>query len=291
MPQPAPPPTQGSPRTTQGSSTYLDFPRLGPRYIRADFDGDDLASDGGARLLRQTQQLTGIVRQFAAGFTDYRHPHLIEHAVADLIAPRVHALTLGDQDLNDHHNRRPDLLLAPLVGQPDPTGPTRQRRRHRGQARAAKSTLNRRELTPLGAGQDSRSPKITGNTHTVERLLVMLLLLAPPASPSRIVLDLDATNDPIHGPPLGRFFHGSDKNSGSLPWSIVGGEPRLCVRLRPSDLDAHAGALKPVKRLVTQIRAAWPPVRILSRVASGFCREGGRTRAWTTCAAWPRMPA
>jgi Transposase DDE domain group 1 len=198
--------------TTQCSSTYLDFPMLGPRHILADFDGGDISSDGGALVLRKTEELTAIIRQFAACFTDHRDPDLIEHSVEDLIAQRVYALALGYEDLNDHDDLRRDLLLATVVGKPDPTGQTRQRRRDRGKALAGKSTLNRLELTPVGAGQDSRYKKITCNTHAVERLLVTLFLQAHPAPPSRIVLDLDATDDPIHGHQLGRFFHGYYKN-------------------------------------------------------------------------------
>jgi Transposase DDE domain group 1 len=147
--------------TTQCSSTYLAFPMLGSRHILADFNGGDIASDGGALLLRKTEQLTGIVRQFAACFTDHRDPDLIEHSVEDLIAQRVYALALGYEDLNDHDDLRRDLLLATVVGQPDPTGQTRQRRRDRGKALAGKSTLNRLELTPSAPARTAgtrRSP-------------------------------------------------------------------------------------------------------------------------------------
>jgi Transposase DDE domain group 1 len=102
---------------------------------------------------------------------------------------------------------------------------------------------------------------------------VTLFLQAHPAPPSRIVLDLDATDDPIHGHQLGRFFHGYYKNYCYLPLYIFCGDHLLCARLRPSDIDASAGALKQLKRIVAQIRAAWPQVRIVLRADSGFCRE------------------
>src|SRR5512135_1484961 len=259
--------------TTPCSSTYLDFPMLGPRHILADFNGGDLASDGGALLLRKTEQLTGIVRQFAACFTDHRDPELIEHSVEDLIAQRVYALTPGYEDLNDHDDLRRDPLLATVVGKPDPTGQTRQRRRDRGKALAGKGTLNRLELTPVGAGQDSRYKKITCNTHAVERLLVTLFLQAHPAPPSRIVLDLDATDDPIHGHQLGRFFHGYSKSYCYLPLYIFCGDHLLCARLRPADIDASAGSVKPLQRIVEQVRGAWPEVKVTIRADSGFGRE------------------
>jgi Transposase DDE domain group 1 len=258
---------------TQCNSTYLDFPILGRREIVADFDGGHITSDGGALLLKKVEQLTGIIRQFAACFTDHRDPGLIEHTVEELVAQRVYALALGYEDLNDHDDLRRDPLLATVVGKLDPTGQTRQRRRDRGKALAGKSTLNRLELTPVGAGEDSRYKKITCNLHAVEELLVTLFLQAQDRPPDRIVLDLDATDDPIHGHQLGRFFHGYYQNYCYLPLYIFCGDHLLCARLRPSDIDASAGALKQVQRIVAQIRATWPGVKILIRGDSGFCRD------------------
>jgi hypothetical protein len=258
---------------TQCSSTSLDFPRLGRREIRADFDGGAITSDGGALLLRKTEQLTAIVRQFAACFTDHRNPDLIEHTLEALIAQRVYGLALGYEDLNDHDDLRRDPLLAAVVGKEDPTGRTRQRRRDRGKPLAGKSTLNRLELTPVGADADSRYKKITCQTHQVERLLVSLFLQAHPTPPEHIVLDLDATDDPIHGHQLGRFFHGYCKGYCYLPLYIFCGDHLLCARLRPADIDASAGALKQLRQIVGQVRSVWPRVRITIRADSGFCRE------------------
>src|SRR5512142_3486213 len=258
---------------TQCNSTYLDFPMLGRREILADFDGGDLTSHGGALLLRKTEQLTAIIRQFVACFTDHRNPDLIEHTVTELVAQRVYGLALGYEDLNDHDDLRCDPLLAAVVGKDDPTGKARQRPRDRGKALAGKSTLNRLELTPVGADEGSRYKKVTCNTREVERLLVELFLHAHPHPPARIVLDLDATDDPIPGHQLGRFFHGYYKNYCYLPHYIVCGDHLLCARLRPSDIDASAGALKQLKRIVAQIRQTWPEVKITIRGDSGFCRE------------------
>ena len=228
---------------TQCNSSYLNFPVLGPRRVFADFDGGDISSDGGALLLRQTEQLTGILRQFAACFTDHRNPNLIEHTVEERVAQRVDPLALGYEDLNDHDNLRRDPLLATAIGKRDPTGQTRQRPRDRGQALAGTSTLNRLELTPVGADEDSRSKKITCNTHAVDQGVVTLVLQAHRQPPGRIGLDLDATDDPIHGHQRGRFFHGYYKTYCYLPLYIFCGDHRLCARLRPSDIDASAGAL------------------------------------------------
>src|SRR5512142_1716772 len=258
---------------TQCNSTYLDFPLLGRRQVLADFDGGDISSDGGALLLRKTEQLTGIIRQFAACFTDHRNPDRIEHSVMDLLAQRIYALALGYEALNDHDDLRRDPLLAAVVGKRDPTGQTRQRRRDRGKALAGKSTLNRLELTPVAADSNSRYKKISCDMREVERLLVVLFLQAHDRPPERIVLDLDATDDPVHGHQLGRFFHGYYKNYCYLPLYIFCGDHLLCARLRPSDIDASAGALKQLRRIVAQIRQAWPEVKITVRADSGFCRE------------------
>jgi hypothetical protein len=147
------------------------------------------------------------------------------------------------------------------------------RQRDKGKALAGKSTLNRLELTPVGADPESRYKKVVCRTRAVEDLFVALFLQAYAVPPDRIVLDLDATDDPIHGHQLGRFFHGYYKNYCFLPLYIFCGDHLLCARLRPSDIDASAGALKQVQRIVAQIRQAWPQVKIVIRGDSGFCRD------------------
>jgi hypothetical protein len=224
-------------------------------------------------LLRQVEQITGIIHQFAACFTDHRDPDRIEHTCEQLIAQRIYALALGYEDLNDHDQLRRDPLLATLVGKTDPTGAERARLRDRGQALAGKSTLNRLELTPVGADAGSRYKKITCRMHAVEALLVRVFLQAHRTPPPRITLDLDATDDPIHGHQLGRFFHGYYKNYCYLPLYIFCGDHVLCARLRPSNIDAATGALKQLKRIVGAIRQAWPAVPITLRADSGFCRD------------------
>jgi len=246
---------------------------VGSRQILADFDGGDISSDGGALLLRKVEELTGVIRQFAGCFTDYRNPDLIELSLEELLAQRVYALALGYEDLNDHDDLRRDPLLATVVGKRDPTGKTRQRTRDRGKALAGKSTLNRLELSPVGADSESRYKKIVCRTRDVEDLFVTLFLQAHVTPPERIVLDLDATDDPIHGHQLGRFFHGYYKNYCYLPLSIFCGDHLLLARLRPSDIDAAAGSVKHLTRIVAQIRQAWPEVKIVIRADSGFCRE------------------
>ena len=213
--------------------TYLDFSVLGSREVLASFDGGDISSDGGALLLRKVEEHTGIIQQFAACFTDYRNPDLIEHLLEHLVAQRVYGLALGYEDLNDHDDLRRDPLLATVVGKGDPTGQSRERKRDRGKALAGKSTLNRMELTPVGADEEDRYKKITCHIHAVDQLFVALFLQAHRQAPEKIVLDLDATDNTIHGNQLGRFFHGYYKSYCYLPLYIFCGGHLLCAGYDP----------------------------------------------------------
>ncbi|MGD2108540.1 MAG: IS1380 family transposase [Phycisphaerae bacterium] len=249
------------------------FHALGRREVVARFDGGRISSDAGGLLLREAERITGTIGQFAACFTDHRNPDLIEHTVEELLAQRLYALSLGYEDLNDHDDLRHDPLLAVLAGKRDPLGQSRGRERDRGKALAGKSTLNRLELTPVKANAESRYKKITVDRAAVQRLFTDLFLQSHRRVPKRIVLDLDATDDPIHGHQSGRFFHGYYRNYCYLPLYIFCGEHLLCARLRPSNIDASAGSVKELERIVGQVRSRWPDVAIVIRGDSGFCRE------------------
>jgi Transposase DDE domain group 1 len=249
------------------------FQGLGGRQVLAGFDGGKVTSDAGGLLLREVEANFGFLDQFAACFTDHRDPDLVEHPLTDLLKQRVFGLCLGYEDLNDHDQLRHDPLLAILVGKADPLGAGRLRAADRGKALAGKSTLNRLELTPVRAGAGSRYKKIVTHLGRIEDYLVDMFLLQQAAAPERIVLDLDATDDPLHGHQLGGFFHGYYGHYCYLPLYIFCGDHPLCARLRPSDIDASCGALKEVQRIVGRIRQAWPGVRIVLRADSGFCRE------------------
>jgi hypothetical protein len=258
---------------THCKSQALLFQTQTKREVVAHFDGGNICSDAGGLLLRQTEEATGIIRKFAACFTDYRDPDLIEHTVEELLAQRIYALALGYEDLNDHDELRNDPLLAVLVDKRDPTGKDRLRDRDKGKALAGKSTLNRLELTPVGANNKSRYKKITVDHHAVDEFFTAVLPDSYSQAPSEIILDLDATDDPLHGHQAGRFFHGYYKNYCYLPLYIFCGEHLLCARLRPSDIDACAGSVKELERIVSSIRVRWPDTRIIIRGDSGFCRE------------------
>lgn len=251
----------------------LAFHGCGGREIVARFDGGRVSSDGGGVLLKEVEDRFGFIRRFAECFTDYRDPDLVEHSLLDLLKQRIFGLCLGYEDLNDHDTLRHDALLAVLVDKADPEGNDRLRLRDRGQALAGKSTLNRLELTPVGAQADSRYKKIKANLHAAHNFLVDAFVLQHPQPPKRIVLDLDATDDPVHGHQLGRFFHGYYDQYCFLPLYIFCGDHPLLALLRPSNLDAATGAVKHLARIVARLRQTWPDVEIEIRGDSGFCRD------------------
>lgn len=246
---------------------------LGKRSVIARFDGGDITSDGGALLLRELESKTHIIRDFAGCFTDHRDPERIEHTVEQLVGQRVYALALGYEDLNDHDDLRHDPLLAVLVGKEDPKGQGRREERDRGKPLAGKSTLNRLELTPPDADSSHRYKKIVLGDEKAAAFFVEVFLRSRERPPKEIILDLDATDDPLHGHQEGRFFHGYYLEYCYLPLYIFCGDDLLCAKLRRSDIDASEGALDELKRIVKRVREVWPDVKITIRTDSGFCRD------------------
>jgi DDE family transposase len=249
------------------------FQDLGTRDVVADFHGGLITSDAGALLLREVEAKLGLLDQFATCFTDHRDPDRLEHSLTALLKQRVFGLCLGYEDLNDHDRLRHDALMAVLVGVTDPLGQDRTRPADRGKPLAGKSTLNRLELTPVGADDDSRYKKIVAHLSQIEEYLPDIYIRQHATPPARIVLDLDATDDPIHGQQLGRFFHGYYGHYCYLPLYIFAGDHPLAAILRPSNIDASAGCLLHLERIVSRIRQSWPEVEIVLRADSGFCRE------------------
>ncbi len=247
---------------TECTADTLQFQAVGGRAVRARFDGGALTSDGGAVLLREVDRATGILGRFADCFTDHRDPARVTHSVVALVRQRVYGLALGYEDLNDHDALRRDPLLAVLAEADDLTAPL-----------AGKSTLNRLELSAATVGGQERYKKITVDHAAIDRHLVTLFLEAHATPPEAIVLDLDATDDPVHGEQEGRFFHGYYGHYCYLPLYIFAGEHLLCARLRSASIDASAGSVDELTRIVAQVREVWPDVRITVRADSGFCRE------------------
>ena len=239
----------------------------------AEFNGGRISSDGGVVLVREVDRRRRIVERFADCFEDAREPGQVEHPLEDLLRQRIYALALGYEDLNDHDELRTDALLAAVVGKSDPTGEDRARERDQGKPLAGKSTLNRLEW---GVGEEigeDRYRRIAVSTEAVDRFFVEVFLDALEDAPEEIVLDLDATDDPLHGAQEGRFFHGYYGGYCYLPLYIFSGSHLLCARLRRSNIDASEGSVEEVERIVHQIRERWPEVRVLLRGDSGFARE------------------
>lgn len=258
---------------TECTSTELEFEGLGRRRVVGRFDGGRMTSDGGAMLLREADRVFNVTGRLAACFVDHRDPGRVEHGLRTLVAQRVMALALGYEDLNDHDRLRKDAVLAMASGCEDVTGEGRIRERDRDHPLAASSTLNRLELgTPERAPTD-RYRRIVADPGAIDRLLVDLFLETHAAPPREIILDIDATDDPLHGRQEGRFFHGYYGHYCYLPLYITCDEHVLCCRLRPADIDASHGSVDELMRIVPQIRAAWPHTRIILRGDSGFCRE------------------
>ena len=246
---------------TQCNTKPLEFEGHGRRRVVADFDGGPITSDAGALLLRRVEQRLSLFDQVADCFTDHRDPDRIQHSLRTLVAQRIVAIALGYEDLNDHDQLRHDPLMALFS----------ENRRGDSAPLAGKSTLNRLELAPSD-GPD-RTHKIDHDPEDLQALLVELFSQAHPQPPDEIILDLDATDDPLHGEQQDRFFHGYYGGYCYLPLYIFCARHLLCALLRPANIDASAGALQQVQRIVTHLRSAWPDVKILLRADSGFARE------------------
>jgi len=243
------------------------------REVRVDFEGGQISSDGGVLLLAELERRLGILRRFAECFVDHRDAASIEHELAALVSQRVLGVVLGYEDLNDHEQLRADPLLAAAVGVADPVGATRRCERDRGKPLAGKSTLHRLESGAAADPRQDRYKRIEVNTEAIKRFFVEVFLSCRSEPNTLLILDLDATDDPLHGQQEGRFFHGYYGHYCYLPLYIFCGEALLWAQLRASDIDASAGAVEAVEQVVGQIRQRWPGVSILLRADSGFARE------------------
>lgn len=247
---------------TECSQASFEFASHFSRSVVASFDGGTLTGDGGALLLRQTDRRIGLLPRLAACFADFRKQELIEHGVEQMLAQRVYGLALGYEDLNDHDQLRCDPLMGLLAGKREPES-----------ALASKSTLCRMERTAQNATPAERYKKIRYDSEAIGHLLVDLFVESHTTVPQEIVVDLDATDTPLHGRQEGRFFHGYYDHYCYLPLYIFRGDQLLCARLREANQDASAGSLEEIRRIVSQIRRRWAGVRIILRADSGFCRE------------------
>jgi Transposase DDE domain group 1 len=248
---------------TECSRDLFGYEVVEGRQVVAAFDGGEVTSDAGALLLGATDRAIGLIGRFAACFADGRAQAQVEHTIEAMVAQRVFGIALGYEDLVDHDHLRHDPVLAALAGR-------LTARRQNCAPLAGKSTLNRLEHAP---SEPARYHKIGHDGAAIEGLFVDLFLEAHQTPLKEIILDLDATDDPVHGHQEGRFFHGYYDCYCYLPLYVFCGQHLLAAKLRRSNIDAAAGAVAEVERIVGQIRARWPRVEILLRADSGFARE------------------
>jgi hypothetical protein len=244
---------------TECNQSSFGFEACGRREIVARFDGGTISSDGGALLLRQTDKRLNLLARLSECFLDGRNQNLVEHTIQEMLSQRVYGLALGYEDINDHEQLRKDPVFGILAGREALEEPL-----------AGKSTLNRMEL---GTGMADRYKKITYWRDSIDELMVKVFIEAHQRTPGEIVLDVDTTDLPLHGKQEGRFFHGYYDNYCYLPLYVFCGDHVLCSRLREANHDASFGCLTEIRRIVAQIRAAWPEVKIVLRGDSGFCRN------------------
>ena len=248
---------------TECNTDLFGFARVENRRVEASFDAGLATSDAGALLLGSTDKAIGLIDRFSECFEDNRAADMIEHTVKTLVGQRVFGIATGHEDLNDHDHLRHDPMMAVLAGK-------LAAKRSDCAPVAGKSTLNRLELS---SDTPTRYHKISHDPSSIEALFVTLFIEEHPKAPAQIILDLDATDDPLHGDQEGRFFHGYYDCYCYLPLYIFCGHHLLVSKLRQSNMDAAAGSVDEVARLVTQIRAHWPRVRIILRADSGFARD------------------
>src|SRR5229473_5420960 len=225
---------------TECSADWFGFAPVEGREVVAAFDGGAITSDAGALLLGATDHAIKLTDRFAACFHDVRRQYLIEHEVVTLVGQRVFGIALGYEDLNDHDELRHDPVMAVLAGK-------LAARREDCAPVAGKSTLNRLELSRETA---TRYHKISHNPNAIESLFVTLFLEAHQTLPEEIILDIDATDDPLHGHQEGRFFHGYYDCYCYLPLYVFCGRHLLAAKLRPANIDAAAGAVQQIARIV-----------------------------------------
>ncbi len=236
----------------------------------AAFDGGRITSDAGAILLGATDRVIGLTRRLAVCFTDARNPAFVEHAVETLVMQRNVGIALGYEDLIDHDELRHDPVLSVLAGK-------LAARRGDCAPLAGKSTLNRLKLS---GAVPTRYGKLTADAEAFESLFVDVFLDARGRPPAQITLDLDATDDPLHGHQEGRFFHGYYDCYCYLPLYVFCGRHLLAAKLRRSNIDAAAGSVDEIK---TEMADARLEAEISGKPARRF-----RDFAWSTLNSWSR---
>lgn len=226
----------------------IEFSRCKSRKIQANFDGGEITSDAGVMLLNQADKILKLTSRIASTANDPRHPKKITHTIQDMLRQRIYGLALGYEDLNDHDTLRKDTAIQTSVGKDEDL--------------ASSPTLCRFE--------NFADRKMCWDMSTA---LVDVFIESFKKPPKELILDFDATDDPVHGNQLGRFYHGYYKGYCFLPLYVFCGKHLLAGYLRPSNIDAAYGAWSILKLLSNRFREVWPDVKIIFRADSGFCRH------------------
>jgi hypothetical protein len=232
------------------------------RHVEVVPDERESSSDGGLLLLAEIERRRAFIDSFSRCFLDHRRQDLVSHPLRDLLAQRVYGLCQGYEDLNDHDLWRTDPLLGIVCGRDSDDDPL-----------AGKSTLNRLELGRGASSKTDRYKRIEWDEGKIREFFVDAFLDSYVTAPDEIVIDFDATDDPVHGGQEGRFFHGFYDEYCFLPLYAFCGHHLLAAVLRPADQDGAAGVVELLAFLHERIRARWPHTRIILRGDSGFCRE------------------
>jgi hypothetical protein len=226
----------------------IDFGRLGRRVVEGRFDGGSMTSDGGVMLLSAVDRRLGLIEAASRCIADPRNPLLIKHGVRDMLRQRVYGLALGWEDLNDHAALRLDVAMQTAVG-------------------VEREVASAPTLCRLESWADRAT------AVRLQQLLVQQFIASFETPPKELVLDFDATDNPLHGQQEQRFFHGYYDSYCYLPLYVFCGQQLLCAYLRPSRNDGAQHTAAILKLLVRRLRQAWPEVRIIFRGDSGFCRQ------------------
>jgi hypothetical protein len=242
----------------------LEFSLQGPRgrKIVVKNDGDVASSDGGLVILRQIEQRRAFISRLASCCRDHRLKGKTNYSVFELLAQRIFGICLGYEDLNDHDQWRNDPVLGMACGRDPESGNL-----------AGKSTLNRLELSACDGSGEDRYHRLEWDSTAIRQFFVDAFISSHDKPPAQIVLDFDATDDPVHGDQEGRFFHGFYDEYCFLPLYVFAGEHLLAADLRTANQDAAAGSTPTLAFLVNRIREFWPATRIIARADSGFCRN------------------
>ncbi len=234
--------------TEEIETSKIEFGRLGRRVVEGRFDGGSMTSDGGVMLLGEVDRKLGLLDAASRCIADPRSPLLIKHAVRDMLRQRVYGLALGWEDLNDHGALRADEDMQTAVG-------------------VEREVASAPTLCRLEKWADQQT------AWRLHKVLIEQFIASFKAPPEELVLDFDATDNPLHGQQEGRFFHGYYDSYCYLPLYVFCGQQLLCAYLRPSRIDGAQHAAAILKLLVTRLRQKWPQVRIVFRGDSGFCRQ------------------